>query len=99
MSNFIGIKINTKCPITRILTGKTIREITKAVEDERKSGVLICSRMEGKGGYFMPANDVEIQSQLASFERRIKSQEITLWAFRRYVKERAISAVAKLPKR
>lgn len=47
----------------------------------------------------MPANDVEIQSQLASFERRIKSQEITLWAFRRYVKERAISAVAKLPKR
>lgn len=37
----------------------------------------------------MPANDVEIQSQLASFERRIKSQSITLRVFRRYMKERA----------
>ena len=70
--NAVGIENALTITELCILTGKTIREITKAVEDERKSGVLICSRMEGKGGYFMPANDVEIQSQLASFERRIR---------------------------
>ena len=87
--NAVGIENALTITELCILTGKTIREITKAVEDERKSGVLICSRMEEKGGYFMPANDVEIQSQLASFERRIKSQSITLRVFRRYMKERA----------
>ena len=68
--NAVGIENALTITELCILTGKTIREITKAVEDERKSGVLICSRMEG-------------------FERRIKSQSITLRVFRRYMKERA----------
>lgn len=47
--NAVGIENALTITELCILTGKTIREITKAVEDERKSGVLICSRMEGKG--------------------------------------------------
>ena len=45
--NAVGIENALTITELCILTGKTIREITKAVEDERKSGVLICSRMEG----------------------------------------------------
>lgn len=87
--NAVGIENALTITELCILTGKTIREITKAVEEERKSGVLICSKMEGKGGYFMPANDVEVREQYESLQRRIKAQAITIRAFRRYLEERA----------
>lgn len=80
-----AMTINELCIAART----TPREITKAIEEERKSGVLICSKMEGKGGYFMPANDVEVREQYESLQRRIKAQAITIRAFRRYMEERA----------
>ena len=63
--NAVGIENALTITELCILTGKTIREITKAVEDERKSGVLICSRMEGKGGYCICNFRCDDEGQLA----------------------------------
>lgn len=79
-----AMTINQLCIAAKV----TPREVTRSIEEERKAGALICSKMEDRGGYFMPANDIEIREQLESLERRVKSQAITLRAFRRHLKER-----------
>lgn len=49
------------------LTGWTPREVTRAVEYERRHGVPICAN--GRG-YFLPARDHEVDTYLRSLHHR-----------------------------
>lgn len=56
------------------LTGWTPREITRAVERERRAGVPICANGEG---YFIAANDAELDAYLRSLNHRLREVEKT----------------------
>lgn len=67
------------------LTGKSEREITKAVQDERKRH-LICSKTTNGGGYYRPANKAEITEYIQLQEGRIAQHAVSLRLARRFKK-------------
>lgn len=53
------------------LLGISLRELTAAVEQERRAGVPICATMSGKrAGYFLAANQSEMQKYCRSLLHR-----------------------------
>lgn len=79
----------TKREIMEVLEVHNARRITDTVNTERKdkqNPVIICSVMHGKGGYYIPATDEEIERFIHQQESRIKEHAETLKAARLYLK-------------
>lgn len=57
----------TTCRELASLTGWRDREITRSIEAERRAGTPIC--VNG-AGYFLPANDIELDRYLISLQHR-----------------------------
>ncbi len=64
----------------------TKRQLVEMVANERAAGALICSTTSGKGGYFLPANDLEIKEQKDVLEQGIRVRAMALRPFRRYMR-------------
>lgn len=55
-------------------TGWTPREITRQIQRERASGVPICAN---GSGYYLPANDAELDAYLRSLGHRLREVQRT----------------------
>lgn len=69
------------------LTGLSKREVTKAVERERRKH-FICSRMTDGGGYYRPATTTEIMAYIDSQEKRIEKHALSMRLARRFKKRK-----------
>lgn len=65
------------------LTGLSDRSVRGEIEKERKSGRLICSHMEAGGGYYLPADEMEIREYYNAQTSRISSLILAREPFRR----------------
>lgn len=65
------------------LTGLSKREVTKAVERERRKH-FICSQMSNGGGYYRPATTAEVLGYLNSQEKRIAKHALSVRLARRF---------------
>lgn len=52
------------------LLGLTVREMTLAIEKERRAGYPICANTHGIRGYFLAANQYEMQTYCKSLLHR-----------------------------
>ena len=69
------------------LTGLSKREVTKAVERERRKH-FICSRMTNGGGYYRPATSGEVLDYIKSQEKRIEKHALSVRLPRRFKKRK-----------
>ena len=69
------------------LSGLDDRTLRQAIEDERKSGNLICSTTGKNGGYFMPASIVDVRTYVKEQENRMKSQTVALAPFKEHIRK------------
>lgn len=65
------------------LTGLSDRSVRGEIEKERRSGRLICSHMEAGGGYYLPADEMEIREYYNAQTSRISSLILAREPFRR----------------
>lgn len=65
------------------------RQMTKAIQAERKAGALIASRTDGQGGYFQPSSRAELEDYVQSMTGRAKSIFVSIRAARKALKEYA----------
>lgn len=65
------------------LTGLSDRSMRSEIEKERRSGRLICSHMEAGGGYYLPADEMEIREYYNAQTSRISSLILAREPFRR----------------
>lgn len=65
------------------LTGLSDRHVREEIEKERRSGILICSHMEAGGGYYLPADEMEIREYYNTQTSRISSLILAREPFRR----------------
>ncbi len=65
------------------LTGLSDRSVRGEIEKERRSGRLICSHMEAVGGYYLPADEMEIREYYNAQTSRISSLILAREPFRR----------------
>lgn len=65
------------------LTGLSDRSVRGEIEKERRSGRLICSHMEAGGGYYLPADEMEIREYYKAQTSRISSLILAREPFRR----------------
>lgn len=64
----------TPCRDLVTLTGWTSREVTRAIQRERAAGMPICA---SGAGYFLPANDAELDAYLRSLSHRLREVQKT----------------------
>ena len=58
--------------------GVDIRQVVEQIERERRSGKPICATSDAKRpGYYLPANDKELQDYIASITRRASELDKT----------------------
>ena len=62
------------CRDLAALTGWTPREITRQIQRERAAGVPICAN---GNGYFLPADDAELDAYLRSLGHRLREVQRT----------------------
>lgn len=65
------------------LTGLSDRSVRGEIEKERRSGRLICSHMEAGGGYYLPADEMEIREYYNAQTSRISSLILAREPFKR----------------
>ena len=65
------------------LTGLSDRSVRGEIEKERRSGRLICSHMEAGGGYYLPADEMEIREYYNAQTSRIPSLILAREPFKR----------------
>lgn len=65
------------------LTGLSDRSMRSEIEKERRSGILICSHMETGGGYYLPADEMEIREYYNAQTSRISSLILAREPFKR----------------
>lgn len=65
------------------LTGLPDRSVRGEIEKERRRGRLICSHMEAGGGYYLPADEMEIREYYNAQTSRISSLILAREPFRR----------------
>lgn len=65
------------------LTGLSDRSMREEIEKERRGGVLICSHMEAGGGYYLPADEMEIREYYNAQTSRISSLILAREPFKR----------------
>lgn len=65
------------------LTGLSDRSVRGEIEKERRNGRLICSHMEAGGGYYLPADEMEIREYYNAQTSRISSLILAREPFRR----------------
>jgi len=59
------------------MLGLTMRELTLRVEKERRAGAPICASTSGAPGYYMAANEAEIQDYCRRLEHRMEELKKT----------------------
>lgn len=65
------------------LTGLSDRRLRETIEGERRAGELICSHMEPGGGYYLPADEMEIREYYNAQTSRISSLILAREPFKR----------------
>lgn len=65
------------------LTGLSDHSVRGEIEKERRSGRLICSHMEAGGGYYLPADEMEIREYYNAQTSRISSLILAREPFKR----------------
>lgn len=50
----------------------SVRELTQIINKERTSGAVILSTTSNGGGYYLPADDLEIKEFIRSMDNRVK---------------------------
>lgn len=65
------------------LTGLSDRSVRGEIEKERRSGRLIYSHMEAGGGYYLPADEMEIREYYNAQTSRISSLILAREPFKR----------------
>lgn len=65
------------------LTGLSDRSMRAEIENERRRGILICSHMEAGGGYYLPADEMEIREYYNAQTSRISSLILAREPFKR----------------
>ena len=64
--------------LVEMLELKDIRELTRIVEQERRSGHPICATTDHKNpGYFLAENPMEMERYIHSLDRRLKNVRLT----------------------
>lgn len=63
------------------------RQLTKAIQAERKAGALIASRTDGQGGYFQPSSRAELEDYVRSMDHRARSIMFTIKTARKALRE------------
>lgn len=63
--------ITTQAIMVMLCTNEK-RVVTKAVEDARDRGDIVCALMTGEGGYYLPASIKEMESYLRAQGSRLK---------------------------
>ena len=76
--NAIGRKNAVSRKTLTGLTGLSDRKLRATIENERRSGELICSHMEPGGGYYLPETAVELRAYVSEQRSRIQSQILAL---------------------
>lgn len=68
--------------------GCNMRELTLQIEKERRLGVPICASTGDNPGYFLPADDEELETYCASLDRRERELRKTKRAMLKMLDER-----------
>ncbi|MBQ8667710.1 MAG: hypothetical protein IJ526_12750 [Lachnospiraceae bacterium] len=74
---------------TQIMTAcgfKHIREVSRQIEHERADGAIICSTTSEGGGYYLPADRMEIAEFVGSMDRRAKNIFKAVKSAKRFLK-------------
>lgn len=68
-----------------LLGCKSVRELQSLISAERAAGAVILSTCNDGGGYYLPANDQEVQEFIRTLEARGKNTLLALKSARAYL--------------